>query len=319
MLTPQHSFGLISQRNRCVLPGNARGANHNLRRRCADAICKTSRAAFAHLDRGADPALRAFKNGSRHDVADRIFAPSKPQLFALRLEAEQQCAARCMLACGAGLFVRSVGKFQTAEQIACCGAERTFSKPQRFEAGDSQCSVLDRSSPVPPGSIASNRSTFGGGEGWIKRSQELRHFQPGALLFIAGEVRHPLTFGGIRAIFVILVHGRFRQWLSFVNRQTCRSFQLQRYFGHRGVGRAELEKAGVRRLAAVGNNLPPLNRGYFFIRLFLRPWADCGCWALRDVKHRPRSLRSAALEVRRLIDRFRSQQREFLRANVARA
>ena len=181
MLTPQHSFGSISQRNRCVLPGNARGANHNLRRRCADAICKTSRAAFAHLDRGADPALRAFKadpalrafkNGSRHDVADRIFAPSKPQLFALRLEAEQQCAARCMLACGAGLFVRSVGKFQTAEQIACCGAERAFSKPQRFEAGDSQCSVLDRSSPVPPGSIASNRSTFGGGEGWIKRSQD---------------------------------------------------------------------------------------------------------------------------------------------------
>ena len=128
--------------------------------------------ALAHLDRGADPALRAFKNGSRHDVADRIFAPLKPQLFALRLEAEQQCAARCMLACGAGLFVRSVGKFQTAEQIACCGAERAFSKPQRFEAADSQCSVLDRSSPVPPGSIASNRSTFGGGEGWIKRSQD---------------------------------------------------------------------------------------------------------------------------------------------------
>ena len=32
----------------------------------------------------------------------------------------------------------------------------------------------------------------------------------------------------------------------------------------------------------------------------------------RDVRHRPRSLRSAALEVRRLIDRFGSQQREFL-------
>ena len=85
--------------------------------------------ALAHLDRGADPALRAFKNGSRHDVADRIFAPSKPQLFALRLEAEQQCAARCMLACGAGLFVPSVGKFQTGEHIACCGAERAFRSP----------------------------------------------------------------------------------------------------------------------------------------------------------------------------------------------
>jgi hypothetical protein len=33
---------------------------------------------------------------------------------------------------------------------------------------------------------------------------------------------------------------------------------------------------------------------------------------LRDVRHCPRSLRSAALEVRRLIDRFGSQQREFL-------
>ena len=73
---------------------------------------------------------------------------------------------------GAGLFVRSVGKFQTGEHIACCGAERAFSKPQRFEAADSQCSVLDRSSPVSPGSIASSRSTSGGGEGWIKRSQD---------------------------------------------------------------------------------------------------------------------------------------------------
>jgi hypothetical protein len=44
MLTPQHSFGSISQRNRCVLLGNARGANDDLRRRCAYAICKTSRA-----------------------------------------------------------------------------------------------------------------------------------------------------------------------------------------------------------------------------------------------------------------------------------
>jgi hypothetical protein len=129
MLTPQHSFGSISQRNRCVLPGNARGANDDLRRRCAYAICKTSRAHWRISIGARNSALRAFKNGSRHDVADRIFAPSKPQLFALRLEAEQQCAARCMLACGAGLFVPSVGKFQTGEHIACCCAERAFRSP----------------------------------------------------------------------------------------------------------------------------------------------------------------------------------------------
>ena len=57
-----------------------------------------------------------------------------------------------------------------ADRLLRCGTR--FSKPQRFEVADSQCSVLDRSSLVPPGSIASNRSTFGGGEGWIKRSQD---------------------------------------------------------------------------------------------------------------------------------------------------
>jgi hypothetical protein len=57
-----------------------------------------------------------------------------------------------------------------AHRLLRCGT--SFSKPLRFEPADSQCSVLDPSSPVPPGSIASNRSTFGGGEGWIKRSQD---------------------------------------------------------------------------------------------------------------------------------------------------
>jgi hypothetical protein len=128
MLTPQHSFGSISQRNRCVLPGNARGANDDLRRRCAYAICKTSRAHW-RISIGAQILRCAHSRMALHDVADRIFAPSKPQLFALRLEAEQQCAARCMLACGAGLFVPSVGKFQTGEHIACCGAERAFRSP----------------------------------------------------------------------------------------------------------------------------------------------------------------------------------------------
>jgi hypothetical protein len=141
---------------------------------CADAALTQSarRRVRIGASRSGRGSCAARMNGSHHDVADRIFAPSKPQLFTLRLEAEQQCAARCMLACGAGLFVRSVGKFQTAEQIACSGAERAFRSPQRFEAADSQCSVLDRSSLVPPRSIASNRSTFGGGEGWIKRSQD---------------------------------------------------------------------------------------------------------------------------------------------------
>jgi hypothetical protein len=97
MLTPRHSFGSISQRIDAFCP-EMRAAQTTI---CADAALTQSarrRVALAHLDRGADPALRAFKNGSRHDIADRIFAPSKPQLFALRLEAEQQCAARCMLA-----------------------------------------------------------------------------------------------------------------------------------------------------------------------------------------------------------------------------
>jgi hypothetical protein len=196
MLTPQHSFGSISQRNRCVLPGNARGANDDLRRRCAYAIYVAC--ALAHLDRGADPALRAFKNGSRHDVADRIFAPSKPQLFTLRLEAEQQCAARCMLACGAGLFVRSVGKFQTAEQIACCGAERAFRSPNG-----------------------------------LKRLTVSARFSIAVRLFRPARLR-PIPMRSHSAAFAryssFLFMGVFRQWLSFVNRQTCRLFQLQRYF-----------------------------------------------------------------------------------------
>jgi|HubBroStandDraft_6_1064221.scaffolds.fasta_scaffold202415_1 hypothetical protein len=133
-----------------------------------------------------------------------------------------------------------------AHRLLRCGT--SFSKPLRFEPADSQCSVLDPSSPVPPGSIASNRSTFGGGEGWIKRSQDSA---------ISSQVR-------------------FSDSLR-VNRQTCRLFQLQRYFGHRGVGRAELEKA-VRAAAGRGREHRAPSLGYFFIRLFLRPWADCGCW-----------------------------------------
>ena len=151
-----------------------------------------------------------------------------------------------------------------AHRLLRCGT--SFSKPLRFEPADSQCSVLDPSSPVPPGSIASNRSTFGGGEGWIKRSQDSA---------ISSQVR-------------------FSDSLR-VNRQTCRLFQLQRYFGHRGVGRAELEKAGVRRLAAVGNNLRSPGRGYFFIRLFLRPWTDCACWVCWATRGAARATRGARL------------------------
>lgn len=164
-----------------------------------------------------------------------------------------------------------------AHRLLRCGT--SFSKPLRFEPADSQCSVLDRSSPVPPGSIASNRSTFGGGEGWIKRSQDSAI---SSQVRFSDSLRVKCAIRSHSAAFAryssFLFMGVFRQWLSFVNRQTCRLFQLQRYFGHRGVGRAELEKAGVRRLAAVGNNLRAPSLGYFFIRLFLRPWADCGCW-----------------------------------------
>jgi hypothetical protein len=254
--------------------------------------------ALAHLDRGADPALRAFKNGSRHDVADRIFAPSKPQLFTLRLEAEQQCAARCMLACGAGLFVRSVGKFQTAEQIACSGAERAFRSPQRFEAADSQCSVLDRSSLVPPRSIASNRSTFGGGEGWIKRSQDSAissQVRFSDALRVKCAIRsHSAAFARYSSF---LFMGRFRQWLSFAhqspNVQVVPTTAIRFRRSRRRPRRTG--KTDARRLAAVGNNLRSPGRGYFFIRLFLRPWTDCACWVCWATRGAARATRGARL------------------------
>ena len=164
-----------------------------------------------------------------------------------------------------------------ADRLLRCGTR--FSKPQRFEAADSQCSVLDRSSLVPPGSIASNRSTFGGGEGWIKRSQDSAI---SSQVRFSDSLRVKCAIRSHSAAFAryssFLFMGVFRQWLSFVNRQTCRLFQLQRYFGHRGVGRAELEKPACGGWPRSGTTFAPRKPRYFFIRLFLRPWADCGCW-----------------------------------------
>jgi hypothetical protein len=171
MLTPRHSFGSISQRIDAFCP-EMRAAQTTI---CADAALTQSarrrvRIGASRSGRGSCAAriqewLSPRYRGSHLRAVEAAVVCSPVGSGATMRSALHAC-------CGAGLFVRSVGKFQTAEQIACCGAERAFSKPQRFEAADSQCSVLDRSSPVPPGSIASNRSTFGGGEGWIKRSQD---------------------------------------------------------------------------------------------------------------------------------------------------
>src|SRR5262249_41348884 len=53
---------------------DARRIGATLRRRDLRNLQDVARA-FAHLDRVADAALRAFKNLSRHDVADRVLAP----------------------------------------------------------------------------------------------------------------------------------------------------------------------------------------------------------------------------------------------------
>jgi hypothetical protein len=198
-----------------------------------------------------------------------------------------------------------------AHRLLRCGT--SFSKPLRFEPADSQCSVLDRSSPVPPGSIASNRSTFGGGEGWIKRSQDSAI---SSQVRFSDSLRVKCAIRSHSAAFAryssFLFMGVFRQWLSFVNRQTCRSFQLDI---------SDIEASGARNWKKPACGGWPRSGTTFRRvkpRLLLYPTfpATVGrlrlLGLLRDARHRPRSLRSAALEVRRLIDRFRSQQREFL-------
>src|SRR5262249_2974994 len=64
---------------------DARRIGASLRRRDLRNLQDVARA-FAHLDRVADAALRAFKNLSRHDVADRVLAPPEAQLLAHVLE-----------------------------------------------------------------------------------------------------------------------------------------------------------------------------------------------------------------------------------------
>jgi len=268
-----------SQRNRCVLPGNARGANDDLRRRCAYAICKTSRAHW-RISIGAR-ILRCAHSRMALATMSRIASSRRRSRSCLLSDWKRSNNAQrvaCLPAAPVFLF-RVWGSSKPASTSPAAVRNELF-EALRFEPADSQCSVLDRSSPVPPGSIASPRSTFGGGEGWIKRSQDSAI---SSQVRFSDSLRVKCAIRSHSAAFAryssFLFMGVFRQWLFFVNRQTCRLFQLQRYFGHRGVGRAELEKAGVRRLAAVGNNLRAASsRAYFFIRLFRRPWADCGCW-----------------------------------------
>ena len=346
MLTPQHSFGSISQRNRCVFARRCASARTTMRPTRRLRNLQDVARAFAHLDRGRGSCAARIQEwlsprcrGSRLRAVEAPVVCSRPRrrTTSIRygrhrtahLETDDRSA--CVVPVGSGATMRialhgclrcrsfcsECGEVPNRPStLACCDAEEAFSKPLRFEAADSQCSVLDRSSPAPPGSIASNRSTSAGGEGWIKRSQDSA---------ISSQVRFS---DALRVKCAIRSHSAaFARYSSFlfmgvfangcllhINRQTCRLFRLQRYdFGHRGVGRAELEKAG-RAATGRGREQPSRARP----RLLLYPTfpATMGrlrlLGLLRDTWHRPRNLRSAALEVRRLIDRFRSKPREFL-------
>ena len=149
-----------------------------------------------------------------------------------------------------------------------------------------------------PGSIASSRSTSGGGEGWIKRSQDSRHFQPGAFFRFIAVVRYPLTFGGIRAIFVILVHGRFSPMVLFrqsPNVQVVPTTEIFRTSRRRARGTGKKPARGG--WPRSGTTFAPRQA----VGLLLYPTfpATVGrlrlLGLLRDARHRPRSLRSAAL------------------------
>jgi hypothetical protein len=152
--------------------------------------------------------------------------------------------------------------------IACCDAEEAFSKRLTVRSGYSQCSVLDRSSPAPPGSIASNRFTSAGGEGWIKRSQDSAissQVRFSDALPVKCAIRsHSAAFARYSSF---LFMGRFRQWLSFAHQSsnvrvvptTAIRFRTSRRRPRR------TGKTDARRLAAVGNNLRASGRGYFSI------------------------------------------------------
>jgi hypothetical protein len=130
-----------------------------------------------------------------------------------------------------------------------------------------------------------------------------------------GEVRHPLTFGGIRAIFVILVHGAFSPMVVF-----CTSIAKRAGCSDYSDTISEIEASAApnwkngRTATGRGREQPSLARP----RLLLYPTFPATMDRLRllgllgDTWRRPRDPRSAALEVCRLIDRFRSKPREFL-------
>ena len=136
MLTPQHSFGSISQRNRCVLPGNARGANDDLRRRCAYAICKTSRAHW-RISIGAR-ILRCAHSRMALATMSRIASSRRRSRSCLLSGCNNAQRVACLLRCRS--FCSECGEVpnRRADRLLRCGTR--FSKPQRFEVADSQCS-----------------------------------------------------------------------------------------------------------------------------------------------------------------------------------
>jgi len=139
MLMPRHSFGSISQRNRCVLPGNARGANDDLRRRCADAICKTSRAHW-RISIGAR-ILRCAHSRMALATISRI-ASSRRRSRSCLLSGWKRSNNAPRVAClpAVPVFCSKCGEVpnRRADRLLRCGTR--FSKPQRFEVADSQCS-----------------------------------------------------------------------------------------------------------------------------------------------------------------------------------
>jgi hypothetical protein len=128
MLTPRHSFGSISQRIDAFCP-EMRAAQTTI---CADAALTQSarrrvRIGASRSGRGSCAAriqewLSPRYRGSHLRAVEAAVVCSPVGSGATMRSALHAC-------CGAGLFVRSVGKFQTAEQIACCGAERAFRSP----------------------------------------------------------------------------------------------------------------------------------------------------------------------------------------------
>ena len=167
--------------------------------------------------------------------------------------------------------------------IACCDAEEAFSKRLTVRSG-LQSVLGSRSQLACSTRLDCVQSIHVRGWRGLDQTQPgLRHFQPGALFrFIAGESPN---------VQVVPTTEIFR-----TSRRRARGTGKSRACG--GWPRSGTSRAKPRLLL-----YPTFPATVGRLRLL---------GLLRDARHRPRSLRSAALEVRRLIDRFRSQQREFL-------